>query len=372
MRKLSINQIKAGMKVGRTVYSADGLKLVAAETFLNERLIRRLRFLGIPAIYIDDGLMNDIEVEDIVRDKVRVETIKLVKKAFDFKQNKGPKIVIDDQSLVTNIEDIIDEIISNGKAVVNLMDIRKFDDYTFAHSVNVCVLAVLTGYSLGYSKSKLTLLGMGALLHDVGKIKIQPEIINKPDKLNKNEFNEIKKHTVIGYEILKNNSELNSVVAEVAHQHHERYLGQGYPEGLKKDEIHEFSRITGVVDVYDAITADRIYRKAYAPHEAYEMMAGQGNNLFDFNILKAFLDNVAVYPVGTFVKLNTGEVAGVVKVTKGLTQRPVARIYFDEDGMAIKDPFEIDLSEKLNITIVDVIEEHELEKIKLKVKDNSN
>jgi HD-GYP domain-containing protein (c-di-GMP phosphodiesterase class II) len=372
VRKLSIDQIKDGMKVSKTVYSSDGLKLIAAGTYLNKKLIRRLKFLGIPAVYIDDGLMNDVEVEDIIRDEIRVETIKLVKKSFDFKQKVGQKIIIDDQSLVKNIEDIIDEIISKGKTVVNLIDIRKFDDYTFAHSVNVCVLAVLTGCSLGYSKSKLTLLGMGALLHDVGKIKVPSRVLNKPGKLDRDEFEMVKRHSVDGYEILKNNKDFNNIVAEVAYQHHERYLGQGYPEGLKKDEIHEFSKITGIVDVYDAITADRIYRKAYAPHEAYEMMAGQGNNLFDFNILKSFLDNVAVYPVGTFVRLNTGEVAGVVKVIRGLTQRPVVRIYFNENGIAIKDPFEIDLSEKLNITIVDVIKEEEMEKLKLNVKNNSN
>lgn len=325
--------------------------------------------MGIPSVYIDDGLMSDIQIEDIIRDEVRIEAIKVVKKEMSLKGQKGRKTVIDDCSILKTVEDIMSDIMSSRDTVVNVVDIKNYDEYTFAHSVNVCMLAVLTGRSLGYSKKELMKLGMGAILHDIGKTQLPEDILNKPGRLTDKEFDAIKKHAEYGYEILKEQPGLSSEVAVIAYQHHERYSGEGYPLGLKKDMITDYAKITGIADVYDALTSDRVYRKGYAPHEVYEMLAGQGNTSFDFNILKAFLDNIAVYPVGTILRLNTGEIAGVTKVYRGITHRPVVRVLFDANGNKVAEQNEIDLTKDLKVAVEDVLKEEDLQMLKFNKND---
>ena len=126
---------------------------------------------------------------------------------------------------------------SSRDLMFNLVDLRQQDDYTFAHSVNVCVLALMTGMTLGYDSKKLAILGVGALLHDLGKIKIPDEILNKPGRLTREEFSIIKKHTVYGYELIRDSSSLDSLHAIMAYQHHESCDGTGYPAGIKTEKF---------------------------------------------------------------------------------------------------------------------------------------
>lgn len=244
--------------------------------------------------------------------------------------------------------------------MINLSDIRTMDDYTFAHSVNVCILALLTGITLNYSRAALKLLGIGALLHDIGKVCIPLNILNKPGKLTPKEYKEICRHSELGYEMLRQQKGISQVSAQVALQHHERYDGSGYPQGLKGEDIHEFARITGVVDVFDALTADRIYRPAFPNYEAYEMLAAAGNFTHDYKIVEAFLYNIAVYPVGTLVKLNSGDIAVVIGTRRGQSYRPKVKLLFNDSGKAFKEKTIIDLAEELKYSVVRVLSEEEM------------
>ena len=146
-----------------------------------------------------------------------------------------------------------------------------------------------------------------------------------------------------------------AIVSAVALQHHERYNGEGYPRGLKGERIHEFARIVAVADTYDAITSNRVYKKASLPHEAYEMLAGSGNSVFDFKVVKSFLHNIAAYPAGTFVQLSTGELGAVVETFKGHSLRPRVRVLFAPDGEKMKISYEVNLNEQPELNIVKVV-----------------
>lgn len=239
--------------------------------------------------------------------------------------------------------------------MVELIDIRTMDDNVFAHSVNVCVLALMTGITLGFERPKLFHLGMGAILHDIGKTKVPKSILDKPGRLTEAEYAEVKKHPQYGLDILSNNPQVSSISRLVVYQHHERYNGEGYPRSLKELEIHQFAQITGMVDMYDALTANRVYRAAFLPHEAYEMIAGSGNYLFDFDIIEPFLSNIAAYPAGSIVELSTGEIAVVVSTKKGFPLYPKVRMLLDEKGRAMQEPVELDLFGCRNVVICRVV-----------------
>jgi len=360
LRKISSDALQPGWKVGRPIYDSEGRILLNVGVILTNRYIKRLKRLGIPAVYIDEGLLPDVQIDDVICEQTRLQAIKQVKEIYsEYSQRPDfqPRAIIKKAGVVSVINKIIDELLANRSLLVNLVDIRSFDEYTFGHSVNVCVLAALTGITMEFSRVKLFHLGMAALLHDIGKTFVPENILNKPGPLTEEEFEVVKKHSLHGYQVLSIDPSVSKVCAVVAVQHHERYNGQGYPYGLEKNGIHEFSRITGMVDMYDAITADRIYRKAYPPNEAYEMLAGSGDFLFDFNVVQAFLQNIAAYPIGTIVRLSTGEVGIVVETIKGFPLHPRVRILFSAQGEPVFGEVEIGLNEKQNITISSVIED---------------
>lgn len=368
MRKVPVDSLRPGMKVGRSIYDSRGQLLLAAGTLLSRGYIRRLKAYGVPAVYIDDGLLPDACVEDVISDDVRVQAMKQVRLLLEEETQGAPvgRALIRVQEMARTVNEIIDQLLSRESVVVNLVDIRSLDDYTFGHSVNVCVLSLITGITLGYSREDLFRLGMGAILHDIGKIHVPEEILNKPGPLTGEEFEVVKQHTVWGYELLRCLSDVGHASACVALQHHERHDGHGYPEGLRGDEIHPFARIVAVADVFDALTSDRAYRRALPVHEAWEMLAGSGGFLFDFRIVRAFLYNVAAYPVGTVVALSSGEIGVVVETMRGLSRHPRVRILFDAGGTPVTDGRERCLAEERGVTVVRVLGEEELGNLEIK------
>jgi HD-GYP domain-containing protein (c-di-GMP phosphodiesterase class II) len=345
--------LQPGMIVARSVYTGDGLLLINSGKELKPAYIAHLSNLGISSIYVEDLLLTDVEVEDVIPEKVRVSAVKVLKQQLSGLSRTGDAAypVLDQEKIKRSVAEIVQSLLVNKGVVVNLTDIRLVDDYTFCHSVNVCVLSLLTAITLKYSKLDLELLGVGALLHDAGKVRVPSVILNKPTTLTMEEFAEIKQHSLYGYEILKAQRDISHLSALVAYQHHEKYNGSGYPNGLTIEGIHEFSKIVGMVDVYDALTADRVYRKAYQPHEAFEMLAGAGNYLYDFELVQAFLSNVALYPVGTLVKLNNGHAGVVINTPKGMTNRPTVRIMFGSQMQPLAQVYEVVLAEEPRILI---------------------
>lgn len=341
------------MKLARAIYSEEGRVILNKGITLTQEYIKRLAALGISEIYIEDAISYDIEIHDIIHEQTRNEAKVIIKSIME-NCRKGIMYNLDHVKNIVN--NILDELLDNKDILINLSDIKTMDDYTFSHSVNVCVLSVITGINLGLNQLKIRDLGVGALLHDVGKTLIPPEILNKPSKLSEDEFEEIKKHTVLGYELLKKNIHISETSAYIALAHHERYNGSGYPSCIEGGRIHLFARIVAIADVYDALTSDRVYRKKICVHEVVEHIMALGKQHFDTDIIQSFILNIAIYPEGTGVLLSNGCRGLVVKVMRHFPTRPVVRILYDSSGNSIQEDEQINLTEVLNITIKNTCE----------------
>lgn len=359
MRRLPISHLRPGMVVAWPVYSSSGQLLVNKGVRLTAGIIERLVQLGIPALYIADGYTDDLAVEDVISEQTRLKAIQQVRELLteeDHGAHSLGRVFYKVERLARTVNEIIEELLAKRHVVVNLTDIRAVDDYTFGHSVNVCVLSLLTGLTLSYNRAELFHLGLGAIMHDLGKVRVPKEILQKPGPLTGEEFALMKRHAEWGHEMLRAVADVSRLAALIPLQHHERYAGQGYPAGLKGKDIHDFAAICGLANVFDAITADRVYRRAAPVHEAYEYLAGSGNYLFDYRLLCAFLENIALYPTGTMVRLSTGEVAVVVETRRGMPRRPKVRVLCDAAGRPL-DPFELDLAAQTNVVITEVLGE---------------
>lgn len=365
MRRIPVDYLQEGMQIARDVYDDDGHILLGRDVVLKESYIRRLRNFNICSIYIEDEFTEGVEVNDVISEKTRYEAIRKVKDMFSDIRNQvtgGKNLIIQDNKMTGIVENIVNDLLSSKELIVNLVDIRTQDSYTFAHSVNVAVLAAITGISLNLSANQLKTLTLGALLHDIGKVYIPEEILKKPDKLTPEEYEAIQNHSQLGYDVLKQQKEMNIFCARIAYEHHERLNGTGYPRGLKDNEIHTFSQIVGIVDIYDALTSDRVYHNKILPHEAYEYLAALGGTFFDFDLIKVFLKHIACYPVGTFVQLSTGEVGIVIDTPLALTARPVVKV-FCKNNLWVKDPYNVELLRNRSIVVTKVFSEGEIQAI---------
>ena len=355
MQKIAIPNLQPNMVVARNIFSTEGVLLLSANTVLHTLQIDRLQQFNLPSIYIknpftdnllDDDLINTIP--EIVREETRVQAVQIVNTAFE---NLAHKQELDAQPFKAISDFILDEVIKNRGAMIHLTDIRARDGYTFGHSVNVCALSTLTGVQLGYDMIKLKELALGALLHDTGKMLIPKDILIKPGPLTSDERKLMQQHSDLGFDILRKQGDIPLISAHIAFQHHEKFDGTGYTRGLSGTDIHEYARIVAITDVYDALTSDRPYKDGTLPHEAYEIMMSLANTHFDPTILRTFLNQVAIYPLGSIVQLTTGAIAVVTKVIPGLQTRPTLKILLDDRGCRLKNGPEIDLTRHLTTFI---------------------
>ena len=353
MRKVHIDKVEPWSKLGKTIFSSDGRILLQAGVRLKRSYIEKLKCHNIAELYVEDDISEGIAVRDVVCDETRQEAKSIIK---DVLKTYVLSNSINAEHAMSAVDKIIDDILSHKDILVNLTDIKSIDDYTFEHSINVCILSVVTGIELGMSMPRLRELGLGALLHDIGKIKIPEQILKKPSVLTPDEFDEIKRHTVYGYEALKKNGNISVSSAMVSFAHHERLNGSGYPLQVKGESIHQFAKIAAVADVYDALMSDRVYRSKLHPYAAYEYVTSMANHYFDQEVLESFVKHIAVYPVSSGVVLNTGERGIVAKANKNMPTRPIVRIIYDADGKKLSNYYELDLAKQLNVVIAGVCE----------------
>lgn len=363
MRLVPVWALRPGMEVARKVSCNNGAPLLNAGVKLEMEYIQKLKKLNVRAVYIHDNLIPDVVVEDVILDETREKAINMVRSTLTaLKEHQRPrlsKLVTAKQELTNVLDDIINQLLSNKNLTVNLSDIRYTDDYTFSHSVNVAVLAIMTGISLGMNKTELKNMGIGAFLHDLGKVVVPLTILNKPNRLLEEERMEIEKHPVYGLELVKGRQFFNGPSLAIIHKHHERVNGTGYPQGLQGDEIELYPKICAVADVYDALVSDRPYRKGFKPHKAMEIMEEECEG-YDMQVMQTFYHHIAAYPVGTIIGLNNGYLGVVVHNTYGYPTRPRVRIIAEKDNFSPVENYEIDLLDRLNITVEYVYEDHEL------------
>lgn len=231
---------------------------------------------------------------------------------------------------------IVESTFKNPDTLVCLSKLSAFDDYTFTHSINVAAISVVFGEFIGMSREELTLLGMAGMMHDLGKTTLPSSIINKPGLLTEAEYEEMKRHPIYGRSILENSNHFPAKVLEAVRNHHEKYNGTGYPDGLSHKDIPPFSRILCLADIYDALTSDRSYKNAVAPNKALGIMYGMRDQDFDPQEIQLFIKCLGIYPSGSFVKLNTGDYALVYESNSDKPLFPKIKIVMDKNMRPLK------------------------------------
>lgn len=324
MRYISMEQAEPGMIVGKSIYNEQGVTLVNYRVTLTDKLISRMKEKGLMGLYVEDSLSDDIRIEELISDELEVKAAQALRK-------------MDIDAALDVAGEITDELSMNGEISVNLVSLRTNSDYTYKHSVNVAVLSVLTGMGIGLKKPMLKELAASGLLHDIGKINIPLETLEKAGPLTEEEYELIKKHSEFGYEKIKDDITISSKTKMGVFMHHENVDGTGYPMGLRGDQIYMFAKIIHIADVYDAITSERTYKKAQTPNEAIEFLMKNAGNMFQPEYVKAFITYIPVYPKGRNVILSDGNVAVVVENRQHNTLYPVIRL--------LSDGTTIDLSE---------------------------
>ena len=359
MIRLKSNQLKTGMVTAQSIFNEKGAPFLVRGTPLTDRYIYRLRQLSVPELHVT-SLSADFQLPpppDVIEERTRVQAVDSVAETFRQAEVNGQF----DMNLMEQCADLlVRDIMTKKKNLVQITDIRLHDSYTFSHSVNVAVLATMLGNLCGYSKSKLQVITLGGLLHDIGKLAVPTPILNKTSSLTADEFKIIRRHPSEGRKILKElNSPNASILAIIAAQHHEHLDGSGYPNHIRGKSIHPYSRITAIADVYDALTSARSYKRAYKPNVVYQMMMHNSPGHFDMDRLRLFFDNVAIYPVGTVMKTQIGY-AIVKKVVFGHTLAPIVVVFADKNSKLLPKPFGVNLAHCRRDAIQYVMDDVEL------------
>lgn len=361
MRKILLDYAREGMLLGRSIIDSEGHILLRAGVELDEYYINRLFELGIHYVYIRDEAFGETdEIEDVISEETRITTVKLVKKTFSHLQQDRK---INTAALRRVVNNLLDEILDNSNVLLSITDISALNDFIFYHSVSVCTLSIMTGITLGYNDTRLRELGIGALLHDIGKSKIDPDIVKKEGSLNQEEAALLAMHPEHGFNIIRGHIELSLLSAHVAYQHHERWDGKDYPRALAGTDIHEYARIVAAANIYDELMAERPNRPPFEVNQAINLIKRMSGIYFDPRVVTAMISNIASYPAGSIVKLNTGDIGIVTHLNNDVPHRPIVRIVFDSNLHRLKHPHEIDLASMTTVIPVEVITERELGKL---------
>ncbi len=354
MRYVPVEYLEDGMILGKTLYGENGEVLLREDSIIQTTYVKKMMLLGYYGVYIKDEISEDIIVEDVINEDLKMKTIKSIKNLMNV-GSKKVKTTASLDDIEKLMESIVDEISSKEDLIVNMVDLKVANNFIFYHSVNVAVLSLVLGTALKMNKEDLYLLGVSALLHDVGKKFIPNEILEKKTSLDKKEVEIVKKHSEDGYKFIKEKFIVHTKVYMGVYQHHERHNGNGYPLNIKGEEISLFGRIIGLCDVYDTLTSSMPNRKATLPSEAMEYIMANGGSMFHPDLVKIFATKIAPYPVGTCVKLSNGYIGIVVENYSTCCLRPLLRIILI-DGQEVS-PFNLDLKNaNFNITIVGIAE----------------
>jgi putative nucleotidyltransferase with HDIG domain len=243
------------------------------------------------------------------------------------------------------VDSLAQAVAQNRTALLALTALKNYDNYTFTHMVNVSILSMGQARGLGLEGVALRQLGLAALLHDIGKVKTPPEILNKPEQLTDKEFEILKRHTVDGAEILRMTPEVPALAPIVAFEHHLRADGTGYPRNVSRPQLNVATMLCGIADVYDAMRSQRVYQQAFPTDRILNVLQRNDGKQFDQNLVRRFVQLVGIYPAGNLVRLDTGEIAVVTRTYAPDPYRPRVKVLLDGNRTPLSAPFEINLWE---------------------------
>jgi len=253
---------------------------------------------------------------------------------------------LDMQQVETIVDKMTESVLNNSDALISLARIKSKDEYTYLHSIAVSALCISFGEHLRLDDKKIKAIGIGGLLHDIGKVKVPTEILNKPGPLSEEEFEIMKEHVKHGDCILRQTTAIDEDSVCVTTHHHERLDGTGYPEGLKGDQISMFGQMAAIVDIYDALTSERCYKNSLPPTDALRKLFEWSNGYLNKDLVEKFIAHLGIYPIGSVVRLQSGFIGVVVDHSEKGLLYPVVRALYDTRKQKVVSPFDIDLARK--------------------------
>ena len=300
-----------------------------------------------------EQVLARVEVHDLIHERVSLQqemdrAAQIVSKSHDAVNSMFQEVRMGKALNATDampiVEEISNSVMRNPGAVISLARLKSKDNYTYMHSVAVCALMVALARQLGMSAEDTRRAGLAGLLHDVGKMAIPFDILDKPGKLTDEEFAIIKSHPVEGHKMLLEGSGVDEVALDVCLHHHEKMDGRGYPKGLSGEQISLFARMGAVCDVYDAITSNRPYKSGWDPAESLRKMAEWSKDHFDPIIFQAFVKSLGIYPIGSLVRLASGRLGVVIDQTESSLLTPKVKVFYSTKSNARIIPEVVDLS----------------------------
>lgn len=330
-------------------FTEDGTKIYDGFKPFDEGTIGRLKMLNIQKIYyVREGFAGKTSGENMmISDEKLKEAFDLTKAIEDAAKNRA---IIPEKEVNRLVDSFVDSIKSTDNAILNLLEIRDYDDSTYTHSINVSLLAILFAKRLNYNDQGLKVIGTAGLLHDIGKTMIPQELLNKNGPLTDSEYEIFKKHPVYGYEILKSMPDINPLVQKIVLLHHEKVSGKGYPFGLRGEQMGEASQIISICDVFDDVTSDKPYKKARPFWYALTEINKQNSISFSPRLAKTFVKDIPAYLTeseifakGSFIALNSGELGEVVDYRTPQSLTPTVHLYINSKKELLRHPIQINL-----------------------------
>lgn len=333
IRSLGIKELYIDTIKGADVFLARTQQEVSAD------LDRRL--LEIAGKKDDQPIASELREEAAKAKRLHGEANRIVRNLMgDIRL--GQQIEVD--KIEPMVEGMIDSIFRNQDALLPLARLKHHDSYTFEHSVGVCTLMTAFARGLKLERPVIKEIALGALLHDVGKAKVPDEILNKPAKLTDAEFATMKSHVVQSVIILQHTPKVSDTALQVAGQHHERYDGSGYPNRLQGAGISLYGQMAAIVDVYDAISSERVYHRGMEPTQALRKLLEWSDHHFDPALVQSFIRAIGIYPTGSLVRLDSSRLGVVVEQHEDNLLEPVVRVFYHAGKQYYIPPETIDLS----------------------------
>lgn len=352
MRICSVDRIPDSAVLAKSIYDAKGVFLLKKDVTIQRNLAKKLKTNGIFYIYIQDDLSEGIEIETVIDDELKADIILTFKKIVEkqIQGNRTPDLMT--SKAISGLENIVDTIVGeiNSKSDLLYMTIELMgtDMSTYSHSVNTAIISLLIAMDMKLERSLCEDIGLGSILHDIGKVKIDSKILNKFTALTSEEAAEIRRHVEYGYHMTRNNISLSGVVKSIILSHHEKLDGSGYPNALRAEQIPLHVRIVTVADMFDAMNSDRSYKGRMPVHTTLEALMVDCVDKIDTKVYRSLVNKVVMYPPGTIVNLNEGSQAIIVKYNAKYPTRPKIRII---ESQNFQTGTEIDLMDVLNLLI---------------------
>lgn len=352
MRIISLDAVTGSELLAKDIITSNDLVLMTAGSVMKKEYVKRLKDLNVEYIYVEDEIGQGVNLSHSLEFQIQEQCQEAVRDILiNYSYHQDTEL----EEIKEIAEEIIKDIMKEPEVIYNLSSIRDKSVSTYSHSINVCALSVILALRLKLTKSKIKDIAVGCLLHDIGFTYISMDYYHvNLDDCSEKERKEVKKHILYGYTAVEKMEWLSPISKDIIISHHERLDGSGYPFHLKENRIKIGSKIAAVCDEFDSMVYGN-FTSRIKVHEAIDYIMSKAGILYDFKVVKTFVDSVAAYPTGTLVVTNEHEIGIVLRQNSHFPTRPVIRIIKDKEGNKVTDWIEKDLTKELTLFIRDTV-----------------